>query len=303
MSIRIVACALLVCALVATLAGCAGRRATSASGTLQVVVAENFWASIVQQLAGPDAVVQSIIANPSTDPHDYEPTAADVRQIASADYAVYNGIGYDAWFSKALAANPARRTVLDVGAALGRRAGDNPHQWYSPAAVMRVIDRVTADLTRIDPRDAAAFERRRSAFVSSALGPYHTLIDDIRAHFAGTPIGASESIVSPLAAALGLRMQTPRSFLDDIAEGVDPTAGDKATVDRQIAQHEIRVFVFNTQNSTPDVQRLVDAARRAHIPVTTVTETLTPAGATFQQWQVDELTRLRNALIAIGRAT
>ena len=71
-------------------------------------------------------------------------------------------------------------------------------------------------------------------------------------------------------------MMTPESFLDAIAEGNEPTATDKATVDAQIRDHSIKVFVFNSQNSTPDVQRLVDAARREHIPVATVTETLTP---------------------------
>ena len=56
------------------------------------------------------------------------------------------------------------------------------------------------------------------------------------------------------------------------------------------------MFVFNSQNSTPDVQRLVDAARAEHIPVATVTETLTPANATFQAWQVRELRALLAAL-------
>ena len=56
--------------------------------------------------------------------------------------------------------------------------------------------------------------------------------------------------------------------------------------------------MFNSQNSTPDVQRLVEQARNEHIPVTTVTETLTPAGATFQDWQ----TRVCALLDALGRA-
>ena len=51
---------------------------------------------------------------------------------------------------------------------------------------------------------------------------------DIKAKYAGTPIGASESIVSPLADALGLNMLTPYSFLKAISEGTDPTAADKA---------------------------------------------------------------------------
>ena len=38
------------------------------------------------------------------------------------------------------------------------------------------------------------------------------------------------------------------------------------------------------------------AAKAAGIPVTTVTETLVPASATFEQWQVSQLQRLAAAL-------
>ena len=49
--------------------------------------------------------------------------------------AIVNGIGYDTWASKLLAANPSSgRVVLDVGGLLGLKEGDNPHQWYSPPA-------------------------------------------------------------------------------------------------------------------------------------------------------------------------
>ena len=54
--------------------------------------------------------------------------------------------------------------------------------------------------------------------------------------------------------------------------------------------------MYNSQNATPDVQAQVDAARAKGIPVTTITETLTPAGASFQDWQVAQLTALKQAL-------
>jgi zinc/manganese transport system substrate-binding protein len=69
-------------------------------------------------------------------------------------------------------------------------------------------------------------------------------------------------------------------------------------VDNQIATKAIRVLVYNSQNATPDVRELVRAARAKKIPVTTVTETLTPAGASFQAWQVRQLTALQKALAA-----
>ena len=37
-------------------------------------------------------------------------------------------------------------------------------------------------------------------------------------------------------------------------------------------------------------------ARASHVPVVTVTETLSPEGSSFQQWQVAQLERLAAAL-------
>ncbi|HEX3561873.1 MAG TPA: zinc ABC transporter substrate-binding protein [Solirubrobacterales bacterium] len=283
-------------------AGC-GQGGGSSSAKLQVVAAEDFWGSIAQQLGGNRVDVTSVITNPAADPHDYEPTSADARTMAGAQVAIVNGIGYDSWASKLLAANPTTgRATLDVGDLLGLKTGDNPHQWYSPASVERVIAAVTSAYTKADPKDSAYFERQRSAFESTGLATYKRLIAAIKKRYAGVAVGASESIFAPLAPALGLRLLTPSGFLDAISEGTEPTAAEKATTDRQITGHQIRVWVYNRQNATPDVQRLNDEARAARIPVATVTETLTPAGASFEAWQARELEGLRAALAeATGR--
>ena len=108
--------------------------------------------------------------------------------------------------------------------------------------------------------------------------------------------------MEPLAAALNLPLLTPPGYLRAISEGTDPSAADKATADQQIADGAIKVYVYNSQNATPDVQRQVEAARAKGIPVAMLTETLTPQGATFQQWQTRELQGLAAALAtATGR--
>jgi zinc/manganese transport system substrate-binding protein len=264
---------------------------------IEVVAAENFWGSIAAQLGGDHVELVSIVANPETDPHDYEPTAADARTVAQAGYVIENGVGYDPWASRLVAATQASdQTVLDVGRFLHLHVGDNPHRWYFPDDVARVVDRITADYQAIDPADAAYFGRRRDDFVHTDLARYHRLLTDIRQRWAGTPVGASESIFEGLAEATGLRLVTPSRFLEAVSEGSDPTAADKATVDDQIAHHEIRVFVFNSQNATPDIRALVDAAHAHHIPVSTITETLAPANVDFETWQSIQLAQLGHAL-------
>jgi zinc/manganese transport system substrate-binding protein len=262
-----------------------------------VVAAENVWGSLAAQLGGERATVASIIDSPAADPHDYEPTAADGRAVAGARLVIVNGAGYDPWAGNLVEANAdSGRTVLTVGELVGVGAGGNPHRWYNPTDVRAVIDRITAAYKAIDPAGAAFYDARHDLVLTTNLRPYFDRIDEIRARYAGTRVGASESIFAMMAPALGLDLVTPAGFLTAISEGTDPSAADKATIDAQIATRAIKVYVFNSQNATPDVQSQVDAARAHGIPVATITETLTPAGATFQDWQVAQLTALAAAL-------
>jgi zinc/manganese transport system substrate-binding protein len=287
-------------AIVGMLVGC-GRSGTPAGGEghgrFQVVAAENFWGSIAAQLAGEKADVTSIVDNPGTDPHSYEPTALDARKMAGAQMAIVNGLGYDAWAPRLLRASPSNgRLELDAGKALGLAEGANPHQWYSPSAVRRVIEAIVADYDKLDPSAAPYFAQREQAFLEHDLARYDALRREIRARYAGTPVGYSESIFQPLGEDLQLKLLTPYSFAKAIAEGNDVTAQDKQTVDDQARKRLIKIWVFNSQNVTPDVQRVNEIAREQRIPIATVTETLAPAGDSFEQWQSAQLEGLARAL-------
>lgn len=280
------------------MAGCGSLGPSDASSArLRVVAAENFWGDIAAQLGGKEVQVKSILANPSVDPHSYEPTAADARAMAGAGMAIVNGIGYDGWASRLLAADSGGGPiVLDVGKALGYGEGENPHQWYSPAHTRNVIAQIVLDYDRLRPADVAYFAARKRTFEARALARYDALIAQIRAHYTGTPVGYSESVFQPLGEALSLRLLTPYSFAKAIAEGAEVSARDKLAVQRQLSRREARVWVVNSQNVTPEVQRATETARAAGVPVVNITETLSPASASFQQWQVTQLEALARAL-------
>src|SRR5476649_621477 len=144
---------------------------SAAAGPLRVVAAENFWGSIATQLGGNRVQVTSVITNPATDPHEYEPTAVDARTLAEAQLVIVNGIGYDPWVPQLLAANPVKgRLVLTVGDLVGIKPGGNPHRWYSPSNVQQVISAIVADYKQLDPADAAYFDRQKALFETKEIG-------------------------------------------------------------------------------------------------------------------------------------
>ena len=75
-----------------------------------------------------------------------------------------------------------------------------------------------------------------------------------------------------------------------------------------IAKYSVDGFRIDTaQHVNPEfwqkfVPAMLSCARKKGIPVTTITETLTPASATFQAWQSHQLQALQAALAtATGR--
>ena len=199
------------------------------------MAAENFWGSIAAQLGGVHAHVVSIITNPNTDPHAYEPTAADARVLAGSQLVVENGIGYDPWVAKLLAADPPGTVVLDVGtrARRGRRR--------QPPPLVRPGRRPHRGRRRSPPTSSAS--TRRTAPTSPGGSSHFETVDPGRLRrggrrhppaYAGTPVGASESIFAMLAPSLGLDLITPPTFLKAISEGTDVPVADKETIDTQI---------------------------------------------------------------------
>jgi zinc/manganese transport system substrate-binding protein len=288
---------LLAIPLLAVTIGACGSSSNGSKGGIRVVAAENFWGSIAAALAGTRASVQSIIVDPNQDPHGYSPKAADARALATTKLAIVNGVGYDPWAPRLLAANPSPgRATIDVGELLGLKAGDNPHRWYSPSNVDTVAQAITSRLERLDPRDEPYFAQRFRTFENTDLAQYHRLIATIRAKYSGVPVGASESIFALLAPALGLKLVTPPGYMKAVSEGTEVTPADETTTHRQLDSGQVKVWVYNSQNATPDVQRLNAEARSHRIPIATITETLTPPSYSFAQWQVAQLEELERSL-------
>lgn len=284
------------------LGGCASTNGASADSTngkvLQVVAGENFWGSIATQLGGKHANVISIVTDPNADPHEYESNTNDARAFAQADYVILNGAGYDSWGQKLLDANPvSTRKVFTVANLLGKKEGDNPHFWYNPDYVEQVSNQITNDYKNLDPADATYFTQQRSAFETS-LSEYHQRINEIKTKFAGQKVGATESIFAYQAAALGLDLISPAAFMEAVAEGNDPPASSVVQFEQEIQQKQITVLVYNVQTVTNVTNTIKQLASQQNIPTVGISETIQPADASFQEWQVAQLLALQNALNA-----
>jgi len=251
---------------------------------------------LAAQLGGVHVKVTSMVTDPSADPHQFETSAKSARTFAAANYVILNGAGYDSWGQKLVDANPVKgRKVFNVASLLGKKQGDNPHFWYDPDYVRRVIDQITADYRSLDPQDSAYFTEQREAFLSS-LSQYDSLIASIKETYGGAKIGATESIFVYMADSLGLELITPPSFMNAVSAGNDPPTSAVAQMQQQITQKQIAVLVYNSQTETLVTTNIKKLASSNGIPMVGITETVVPPNVSFEDWQVTQLTALQQAL-------
>ncbi len=266
------------------------------AGRLQIIAAENFWGSLAQQLGGDQVQVTSVVSDPNADPHEYETNTNTARAFAKANYVVLNGAGYDTWGNKLVVANPvAGRKTLTVATLLGKKDGDNPHFWYNPAYVNRVVVQMDRDLIALDPSHEAYFETQLKT-VQTKLEVYQSQVAALQKQYAGTPVAATEDIFAYLSDAAGLNLISPPAFIQAVAEGNDPPANSIATFQQQLTQSQPRVLVYNEQTVTPLTESIKKQAAEQRIPVVGITETMQPPNSTFEDWMDSQITRLGQAL-------
>lgn len=261
----------------------------------RIAVSVDQWRELVERLAGDCGDVTTILTT-TADPHDFEPTPADIAALSDADVVVENGLGYDPWVDRSLAVADHRATVLDVGRVVGVRTGTaNPHRWYRPADVHRMARAVTAELVRHDPR-AGTYFRKQARRWDASMHRYDTTVAALRARHAGARYAATEGVFDLMAHALGLVNRTPTGYERAVSNESEPGPADLAAFESRVRSGAIDVFIDNpqTQGSIPDRLRVL--AKRASVPVVEITESQPARFATFAAWQLDQLHRIDRAL-------
>ena len=209
----------------------AGSSGASATRTIEVVAAENFWGSIAAQLGGTPRPGHRHHHKPGRRPARLRadgrgrPGHRDARTRAGQRDRLRH-LGQQAGRRQPLEQPDRpdrRRRWSGCRTAATRTAGTTPTTYAEWST------RSSADYSRIDPADRGLLRPSRNG--PSRPPPWRRTTASssaIRTTYAGTPVGASECIFAMLAPALGLDLVTPPGFLTAISEGTDPTAADKA---------------------------------------------------------------------------
>lgn len=173
------------------LTGCASKSA-SGDGKLNVVTSFYPMYEFTKQVAGDHANVISLIPA-GAEPHDWEPSAKDMKNLKNANVFVYNGL-VEGWAEQALkSAENKNRVVVEASKGIelmeglpeeeheedhkekdkDRKEEDHahdgkildPHIWLTPVLAQKEIEAIVVGLTEADPAHKDDYRKNADAYI------------------------------------------------------------------------------------------------------------------------------------------
>jgi ABC-type Zn uptake system ZnuABC Zn-binding protein ZnuA len=161
-----------VCLAALVVAGCsasgggAGGDRTGGGGRLRVVATTTQVADLAANVGGDRVQVTSLL-KPGIDPHDYEPSPADIDAIAHADLVLENGVGLEAWLGDTIDSSGFDGPVADTSQGVRLRmvgCPPDPHIWQNPRNAERMAANIERGLAAADPSAATTFQANLAAY-------------------------------------------------------------------------------------------------------------------------------------------
>lgn len=156
---------------------------------LRVIASFSILGDIVAQVGG-DRIEVVTLVPAMGDAHVFQPTPSDARAVATADVLVSNGVNFEPWLDRLVAASGfrGRRIVAaegitplalrsnhdhghshghkhDTPAKSGGRV-DDPHLWHDLTRMQAYIDNIATGLAAADPAQAEVYRTRGAAYAA-----------------------------------------------------------------------------------------------------------------------------------------
>lgn len=141
----------------------------------RLVVYSSFYAmdSFVNAIGG-DNVIHRSVTPAGNEPHDFEPSAADMARLSEADLFIHSGGGIDKWAESLADTLPDGVRVVNASEQVTSEEND-PHTWLSPKNAKLQLQTICDALSAADEDNFTEYRRR--------LKEYSDRIDALEAEY------------------------------------------------------------------------------------------------------------------------
>ncbi|WHO72569.1 metal ABC transporter solute-binding protein, Zn/Mn family [Rhizobium sp. BT03] len=230
--------------------------------TLKVVASFTVLADVVKQVGGDHVKVTSLVG-PNGDPHEFEPSPVDAKNLNAAQVTFVSGEGLEGWMDRLITASGYKGKPVTVSEGIdvstmeedGEKITD-PHVWNSPVNVKIWVANIEKALSSADPADAAAFKANAEKYTRTldelnayAHAKFDKVADDRRkvltSHDAFGYFGREYNVT--FLAPLGLSTESEAS------------AADVAKLIEQIKTEHVKAYFFENSNDPRLVKQVAKA--------------------------------------------
>ncbi|MCJ9753167.1 zinc ABC transporter substrate-binding protein [Neorhizobium sp. BETTINA12A] len=230
--------------------------------TLKVVASFTVLGDVVSQVGGKHVKVTNLVG-PNGDPHEFEPSPADAKNLKAAQVAFVSGEGLEGWMDRLITASGYKGKPIVVSQGVNTRTMDedgktvtDPHVWNSPVNVKVWVANIEKALSEADAADAGAFKANAEAYLQKldAMNAYaHSKFDAVPAdrrkvltsHDAFGYFGREYNV--SFRAPLGLSTETEAS------------AADVAKLIEQIKAEGVKTYFLENSNDPRLVKQIAKA--------------------------------------------
>lgn len=264
--------------LAAAFSACGGEEAPAGDMKLRVVATTTQIGDFAANVGG-DRISLTVLLKANQDAHDFAPSPSQIKALNQADVVLRNGLGLDAFVTKAIGAGEDKVVVVTEGIALRGGPSDanssrvvtaaddsgvyDPHVWFSVANAMTMVETIRETLVRADETNAAIYRENASRYLARLA----ELDGHIRAQVSQVPpacrkLVTNHDTIGYYAEAYGFTVVG--SVIAGTSTEAKPSASDFADIVRKIREEKVPA-IFAEASLNPDLIRQV--AREAGVKV------------------------------------
>ncbi|SEH45795.1 zinc/manganese transport system substrate-binding protein [Rhizobium tibeticum] len=236
---------------------------TSASAApLKVVASFTVLADVVHQVGGDHVTVTSLVG-PNGDPHEFEPSPSDAKNLNVAQIAFVSGDGLEAWMDRLISASGYKGKPVVVSDGIKFRTMDedgqtvtDTHVWNSPVNVKVWVANIEQALAKAAPADAAAFKTNAETFMKKldALDAYaHSKLGKIALDH--RKVLTSHDAFGYFGREYGVQFLAPIG----VSTESEASAAEIAKLIEQIRAEHVKTYFFENSNDPRLVRQIAKA--------------------------------------------
>ena len=156
-------------ALLSLICSCVSQNDEFSSEKIKVVTTIAPLEEFIKSVGG-DRVEVSVMVPPGAEPHTFEPTPSQMRQVAEADLYVQNGAGLEFWMDRILQVNE-EMTIIDSSKGIDfiRESPEeiDPHIWISLRNAAVQVRNICDGLIEVDPANKEYYLQNKDSYLQN----------------------------------------------------------------------------------------------------------------------------------------